>query len=475
MIKNVNLLKMLQIFLVMFTTFQMISIFFFDYVFLDFILILSAVISIIIYIYFASKRDIYKLFRSYNSYPIYIYVLVFNQFLVLLFYLLIANQRTSDATNLNNFYSLYDNNYFSNGFVLSCPSTNCPTYSFYPILSFSLIKLVNILFHDSLFVIYLLSACLAFVIIPLQLLKFEYFFLKQLTKLNVLPLFFLIFNMTLLSSVSSTHLAFLFALSSLLLFMSLFLEIFLRNNELIQSKAYFPFFLFVMIFLFYGHPTILFSFFVLFVLTSFLYKSYFSHQLLFQFIAATLTFLIFAIFVISRNGPFLNQIDTQFSANSDYFLNANLPDENITFSLMFFFIKLLKLFVTNSFFNLISFLLLPLIFFLALKIRIPKIALLLSICILLSLDFYFFNNLFNSFDFMPRRFELIFQDLFNILTYGNYYRLNFLKVIILFYIFIYGLKTLKNTSYVRLFNIYLSFIYLINLFLTFKMIIYFTY
>jgi hypothetical protein len=118
---------------------------------------------------------------------------------------------------------------------------------------------------------------------------------------------------------------------------------------------------------------------------------------------------------------------------------------------------------------------LPLIFFLALKIRIPKIALLLSICILLSLDFYFFNNLFNSFDFMPRRFELIFQDLFNILTYGNYYRLNFLKVIILFYIFIYGLKTLKNTSYVRLFNIYLSFIYLINLFLTFKMIIYFTY
>jgi hypothetical protein len=475
MIKHVNLLKILQIYLVLCITFQMVSILFFDYIFFDLILVFSAVASFVIYIYFARKTGRYKLFPSFNNYPFYIYFIIFNQFLVLLFYLLMAKHNTSDAINLNDFYSLYDNNYFTKGFVNSCPSANCPSSSFYPILSFSLIKIVSIFIHDSLFAIYLLTACLAFVIIPLQLLKLEYFFSKQLNKLNVLPLFFLIFNMTLLSSASSTHLAFLFALTSLLLFVSLFLEIFLKNNQLIKSKAYFPFFLFVMIFLFYAHPTILFSFFTLFILISFLHKTFFSKQLLFQFIAASLTFLIFAAFVLSRNAPILNQINSQFSATNAYFLGSYSPNENMTFSIMHFFIKLLKLFVTNSFFNLISILLLPLVFILALKVKIPKIAFLLSICALLSLDFYFFNNLFNSFDLIPREFELILQDLFNTLTYGNYYRLNLLKAFILFYILIYSLNTLKKTSNVRILNIYLSFIYLINLFLTFKMINYLSY
>jgi hypothetical protein len=300
LVKYDNLLKISQIFFIVFISLQNISIIFFNYFFVNIVLIFSVVLTFIIYTYATRKIVRHKSSITTQNYPNFVYILIVNQFAIFIFYLFFVNYTSSDALNLGSFYDLYDNNYFTNGFVMSCSSVTCRPYSFYPLSSFSVVKLLNFFVADHIFIIKFLVSLLALIIIPMQLLRFEYFFTKMVYKISLLPVFFLIFNMTLLSSLVSTHLAFLVALSSLLFFLKIFFEVFIEKASFIQSKLYFPFFLFIMIFLFYAHPTILIAFFILFLILLFLYRSYFHGSMLFQFIAASTTFCIYILFTLSK-------------------------------------------------------------------------------------------------------------------------------------------------------------------------------
>ena len=468
LIRYGNIFKIFQIFFIVFVSLQNISITFFDYSFIDIVLIFSVVLTFTIYAYATRKILRHESSISTQNYPNFVYLLIVNQFALFVFYLFFTNHNSSDVVNLGSFYVLFENNNFVNGYVKLCSSVTCPAYSFYPLSSFSVVKLLNFFVADHIFVIKFITSLLALIIIPMQLLKFEYFFTKTVNKIRLVPVFFLIFNMTFLSSLVSTHLAFLFALSSLLFFLKLFFELFIEKNYFIKSKLYFSFFLFIMIFLFYAHPTILITFFILFLTLLFLYRSYFHTSMLLQFIAASIVLCIFVFFTLSQNVPLHEQFSAQLNANEVYFDKLFISNKDSSFYLL---LKVFKLFFTNSYFNLISYLLFPLILLISFNIRRARVAVLLAFCLLLSLDNSFIRNLFNYFDLIPSTIERILIRIYTTITYGNYYRLNFVKSLLLFYMFLDFLKALPFSSKTNVLNIYLFLVYVLNLIFTFKMLL----
>ena len=140
-------------------------------------------------------------------------------------------------------------------------------------------------------------------------------------------------------------------------------------------------------------------------------------------------------------------------------------------SSFYLLLKVFKLFFTNSYFNLISYLLFPLILLISFNIRRARVAVLLAFCLLLSLDNSFIRNLFNYFDLIPSTIERILIRIYTTITYGNYYRLNFVKSLLLFYMFLDFLKALPFSSKTNVLNIYLFLVYVLNLIFTFKMLL----
>ena len=372
---------------------------------------------------------------------------------------------TSDAINLAKFFTFFDGDHFTHAFIRTCPSEMCTTFPFYPISSLNIIKFVNLFTFSTLQSISFITAVLAILIIPLQFFEIESSFYSKFKGNIKYPVLFLVFNMTLLACLYSNHIAFLVALSALLFFINLYLKFFIAGNQLVRSRMHFYFLSFILLFLFFSHPTVLIAFVILVFYIIISFKKHVSSFFVKQFILSLL-FVSFILFIFfSRRDPILNQIGTLFSGNSTYFFikNPTLPPQPI--DLIF---KSFKLYFTNSFFNILSYLLIPIILFASFFALKQRMFITLILLCFLSLDFYIVADTLELIGFLSSNSKRFLLDYYIFLTYGNYYRLNFLKSIILFLVINKMLFRLQDKKQLKLISIYTLCLYLVNVLLTAK-------
>jgi hypothetical protein len=391
---------------------------------------------------------------------------------------------SNDFTHLNTIYNMFINRCFSDTLLKTCELNESVILNYYPYLPLSFVELFDLIFQDFAFTLLVVVAFINLIFLPILIFEFLVRLKLNDKTLAILILFTNLLNITNYSNLNSYHLSYTFAI--VFLYCCFHVSYILLKADPSSNHKKGSIFLALSYFFFVAiitHPMIYFSLLIsMSLLVYYVNKKEFFTLTLVSILAP----LIFIWLEFVKIPSLFSQFKTFFVATKTYFnstsVDSNISDGQISdgqisdgqisdgqISLVDLLLKLVKLIFTTSSENVISFLLIPLITFIIYFLILKKVFILFILIAFISLDSSYIRDLV----LILEPYFNVQLDAFNLLYYGNYYRINFVKSGIFIGVLTIILRDIKISSIKG--NLLLSYLLALNLFSFFDSYFLFTF